>query len=182
MSIVSLISSDQELVKWALAMINGIIEDDRSRIKLLADLQKSKVTLKKCDCIGTLSSYLMRHREDAQLRPNRDLAAHTLAQLIGFRGWNANNQEECSEAQNFLTYLLDDARDNDAVMTRQAYTHCLMYLLKLNELTSVFIRHRGFDVLKKLLTKSCQGDAQIAYNVCCCFWILSYHKDAMPMF
>ena len=38
MEIVKNISHDQEIVRWALAMINGIIEDDRSRIKLLADL------------------------------------------------------------------------------------------------------------------------------------------------
>ena len=107
MDIVRAVTHDQEIVRWALAIINGIIEDDRSRIKLLADLQKSRVPSKQCNCINTLSSYLMRFKDDPNQRVNRDLAAHTLAQLISYRGYNKNNVEESQEAQNFLTYLLD---------------------------------------------------------------------------
>ena len=161
---------------WALSLINGIIEDDRSRIRLLADLQKSRVPNKACDCINILMSVYMRNVNPEQRRI-RDLAAHTLAQLISYRGYE--NHKEAAEQ--FLTQLLD-AKDKPEKLSRQVYTHCFMYLLKLNELTAVFIRHNGFAALKSLLTSDCPHDAQIAYNVCCCFWILSYHKDALPHF
>lgn len=175
-SIISAIASDPEFTMWALALINGMIEDDRSRIRLLADLQKSRVQSKQCDCINILMSVYMRNVDDKN-RMIRDLAAHTLAQLISYRGYE--NHKEAAEQ--FLTQLLD-AKDKPQKLSRQTYTHCFLYLLKLNELTAVFIRHNGFDALKKLLTSDCQRDSQIAYNVCCCFWILSYHKDAMPHF
>lgn len=38
LSIVSKISSEPDLVRWALALINGIIEDRRDRIKHLAQI------------------------------------------------------------------------------------------------------------------------------------------------
>ena len=38
LSIVSKVSSETELIKWALALINGIIEDRRDRIKYLAQI------------------------------------------------------------------------------------------------------------------------------------------------
>jgi len=65
-------------------MINGIIEDDRTRIRHLEAMQKSHSPDKKHDCINTLQSYLIRHRsegekEEPKFRMHRDLAAHTLA-------------------------------------------------------------------------------------------------------
>ena len=58
LQIVAKISSEPLLVKWALAMINGIIEDNRSRIKFLAQIQKSYNREKKLDCIRILVSFL----------------------------------------------------------------------------------------------------------------------------
>mmetsp|Transcript_37560 Transcript_37560/g.49410 ORF Transcript_37560/g.49410 Transcript_37560/m.49410 type:complete len:101 (-) Transcript_37560:885-1187(-) len=99
-------------------------------------------------------SYLMRHIQDPKQRQSRDLAAHTLAQLIAYRGYE-NHREA---AENFLNYLLD-ARDKPEKLSRQTYSHCFMYILKLNELGTVFIRHAGFEALKRLLTSDCQSDA-----------------------
>ena len=81
--IVDKVSSDMELVRWALALVNGIVEDNRSRIRYLTLLQKSRSgqAEKKLDCIRILSSYLSQNT-DVLYRPQRDLAAHTLAQLI----------------------------------------------------------------------------------------------------
>lgn len=36
--------------------------------------------------------------------------------------------------------------------------------------------------MRNILINDCKADAQIAYNVCCCFWILSDHKFALPEF
>ena len=58
-----------------------------------------------------------------------------------------------------------------------------MYMLKINQMAEQFVRNRGFQILHKILTSTaCQQDAQIAYNICCCFWILSYHKFALVHF
>lgn len=37
-------------------------------------------------------------------------------------------------------------------------------------------------ILQKLLREECLSNGQIAYNVCCTLWILSYHKFALSHF
>ena len=104
LQIIGKISSEPELVKWALAMLNGIIEDRRDRIKHLATIQKSQNSNKKLDCIRILCSYLNQQMDQEQ-RAERDMAAHTLAQLISFTGLG-NKGIFRDEANNFLNYLL----------------------------------------------------------------------------
>lgn len=111
LQIVSKISSEPELVRWALALINGIIEDRRDRIKFMAQLQKSSNPNKKLDCIRILNSYLNQQME-ADQKHERDMAAHTLAQLISNTGLG-NKGIFKEEASNFLNYLLQ-AKDNPA--------------------------------------------------------------------
>lgn len=105
------------------------------------------------------------------------MAAHTLAQLISYTGIEKN----MLDATNFLNYLIQ-IKDQADQLSRHTYTHSLMYLLKINQLAQEFTNKRGFHILHKLLVQDCQQDAQIAYNVCCCLWILSYHKFALPLF
>ena len=81
---------------------------------------------KKVDCIYILTSFLNQNSDVAQ-RPQRDLAAHTLAQLISFCNYE-KNKEACDT---FLTYLLN-AKDDKAALSRHTYTHSLMYVLKIN--------------------------------------------------
>ena len=57
-----------------------------------------------------------------------------------------------------------------------------MYMLRINELAREFINKRGFLILVKILENESQTDGQIAYNVTCAFWILSYHEFALPLF
>ena len=111
-NIVAKISSDAPLVKWALAMINGILEDDRSRVKQMAKLQKSFNKEIQVDCINILMSYLTQNSA-TQNRCERDLAAHTLAQLIAYAGIDKNQEA----ASNFLVYLLS-AKDQPGRLSR----------------------------------------------------------------
>lgn len=103
LQIVSMVSSEPELVRWALALVNGIIEDNRNRIRFLSLLQKSKSgqAEKKLDCIRILHSYLIQNT-DVKTRPERDLASHILAQLIAHAGIQKNSEE----ALNYMHYLL----------------------------------------------------------------------------
>ena len=57
-----------------------------------------------------------------------------------------------------------------------------MYVLKINQLAEQFVQNRGFHVLVQILQQDSQQDGQIAYNVCTCFWILSYHRFALHLF
>lgn len=78
LAIVNKVSSDPELTKWALALLNGIIEDRRDRIRHLAQIQKSSNPNKKLDCIRILSSFLNQNSEEDK-RLDREMAAHTLS-------------------------------------------------------------------------------------------------------
>jgi hypothetical protein len=63
-----------------------------------------------------------------------------------------------------------------------AYTFALMYLLKTNELAKEFVDMNGFDLYARLLDKDCIEDYQIAYNVICALWVISYHEFAIKGF
>ena len=84
------------------------------------------------------------------------MAAHTLSQLISFTGLG-NKGAFKDEAVNFLNYLLQ-AKDQATTLSRAAYTHSLMYLLRINELSQEFINKRGFMILHKLLINESQQD------------------------
>ena len=174
-------------------MINGIIEDNRSRVKFCKQLQKSHARNKQVDCCGILAGFLTRTTDPKQ-KPDRDLAAHTLAQVIAYigatdkkKGQQRSNgieeeQKTISPEDTFLDYLLNTAASNFQSLSRQTYTHCLMYLLRINDVAQEFVSKDGFSTLLALLGDASQHDAQIAYNVCTCFWILSHHKFALRKF
>lgn len=171
------IHSEEGLTKWALALINGIIEDKRTRLKRLVAIQKSKSKERYLDLIGILQSFLVRSM-DGPRRQERDLAAHTLAMLI-----EALEYKNCQDvASNFLNYLFE-IKDKPDAMSREAFTHCLMFLLKTNDLARDFIDRKGMKTIyHRLLQEECIENGQIAYNVCCTLWILSYHDFAMEPF
>ena len=64
----------------------------------------------------------------------------------------------------------------------QAYTSSLLVLLKTNELAKKFTDNQGFNILSNLLETNCLNSGQIAYNVVCTLWILSYHEFTVKHF
>ena len=64
----------------ALLIIDGILEDNRSRIQYLVNIQKSKNKEKHFDLIGVLDSFL--YQNNKHTTEQRDLATHILAMLI----------------------------------------------------------------------------------------------------
>ena len=74
------VNGDDNLVTYALLLIDGILEERRSRIDFLVDIQKSHNKERQQDLIGLLNSFLIKHGSDQRIQ--RDLAAHILAQLI----------------------------------------------------------------------------------------------------
>jgi len=57
-----------------------------------------------------------------------------------------------------------------------AYTFAIMTLMKTNELARLFEGSQNFKMLSNLLEKECLQSSQIAYQVVCTLWILSYHE------
>jgi len=57
-----------------------------------------------------------------------------------------------------------------------------MYLLKTNELAREFVDQHGFELYSQFLDKDCLEDHQLAYNVACGLWIISFHNFAMRGF
>jgi hypothetical protein len=75
--IVKRVNSDDKLVTYALLLIDGILEERRSRIQYLINIQSSFKKDKKEDLIGVLNSFLFKHSGPQVVQ--RDLAAHILA-------------------------------------------------------------------------------------------------------
>lgn len=187
-SIVSNVKGDAMMTYHALALINGIIEDKRTRIKLLVSIQSSANKERQLDLIGILNSFLIQSHEMDQ-QHHRDLAAHTLAMLI-----EAYEYKKCAQAaKNFMIFLFEQKdiyiaqaqrvkNPKIAMLSKTAFTHCLMYMVKTNELAKDFVDRQGFQLFKALLQDDCIKNGQIAYNVCCALWILTYHPFALKGF
>lgn len=78
--IVKKVKGDPKLVTFALMLIDGILEDSRSRIQYLVNIQRSHKKEKKEDLIGVLNSFLWQN--NSKETEQRDLASHILAMLI----------------------------------------------------------------------------------------------------
>jgi len=186
--IVQNVKGDKDMTYHALAVINGILEDKRTRIKLLVSIQSSANEQRQLDLIGILNSFLVQSFEVDQ-QHHRDLAAHTLAILI-----EAYEYKKCAvAAKNFMNYLFDQSDTfmkqqsgaksaPQASLSKIAFTHCIMYMVKTNELARDFVDRKGFHLMQGFLQDDCLKNGQIAYNVCCALWILTYHPFAMKQF
>lgn len=127
------------------------------------------------DLIGILLSFITKF--NGKMRQECDMACHTLAMLI-----EAVEYKNCKDnANHFLTYLIDQ-RDKEQDMSREALTHCLMFLLKTNELAKKFVDNQGMLIYHRMLQRECITNGQIAYNVCCGLWILTALDAAMEHF
>ena len=175
-SIVEKIKGHKDLTTYVLCLLNGIIEDKRTRVRNFVAIQKSKNEDKQKDLIGILNSFIIQNSEKDNAQ--RDLAAHTLSMLI-----DAYEYDMCKDtARQFLNFLLQQRDDQERKLSDNAYTTCLMYLLKSNELAREFVDQRGFEIMQKFLQNQCIQDGQIAYNIVCCLWIISYHHFALKGF
>jgi hypothetical protein len=77
-AIVDQVASDKELVRFCLCLINGILEDKRTRIKSIISMQSSAT--KKVDTVAILFQFLQKCLPDDS--DERRLASHTLAMII----------------------------------------------------------------------------------------------------
>lgn len=129
--IVKKVKGDVKLVNYALMLIDGILEDSRTRIQYLVNIQRSHKKEKKEDLIGVLNSFLWQNNQSETLQ--RDLASHILAMMI-----EAHEYKNCHiEAKQFMNWLIEQKQNPS--LNINAYTFSLMYLLKTNELAKEFV-------------------------------------------
>jgi hypothetical protein len=59
-------TGDQKLITFALLLIDGILEDNRSRIQYLVNIQRSHKKEKREDLIGLLNSFLWQNNKSTE--------------------------------------------------------------------------------------------------------------------
>ena len=171
--VISKLRGQEMLITWALLYIDGMLEENRNRIKNIAAIQKSFKEERKMDCIHILQSFLISNTDSKNY--NRNSAARILSMLIEACGY-----DHCKEhAINFMNWIynFDSKR-----ISANAYTFSICYLVKINELAQEYVELNGINKLIEMLDNQCLSDYQIAYNVLVSLWILSYHDFAIKFF
>lgn len=74
------IKADKDLNFFVLALINGILEDKRTRVRNIIAMEKSANATKKVEAVRILFDFLLQNNHEGQDAINqRDLAAHSLS-------------------------------------------------------------------------------------------------------
>ena len=76
------VKGDEKLVTFALLLIDGMLEEKRSRIQYLVNIQSSHKKDKNQNLIEVLDSFLWSTKDSTEVQ--RDLVAHILAMLIEY--------------------------------------------------------------------------------------------------
>jgi hypothetical protein len=135
--IIENVNQRPELVQFALALLDGILEDKRTRVREFTLMEKSNKADKKVDTIGILYNYIVQNNQQGNSN-SLDLACHILACCI--------NDQKFSRVQfkapDFLRLLKDMFKENK--ISVHAYSACVVILMKHNELALEFIQIGGF--------------------------------------
>jgi hypothetical protein len=67
-------------------------------------------------------------------------------------------------------------------LSLNALSFALFTLVKTNHLAVELSNELGYKILQEFLEEACLNNAQIAYNIVGCLWILSYHEKSHPFF
>jgi len=70
----------------------------------------------------------------------------------------------------------------ETYLSLNALSFALFVLMKTNHLAREFCNELGYKILLEFLENECLTNAQIAYNIVGCLWILSYHDKSHIFF
>ena len=103
LEIVKSLYNDPDLVMYALCLMNGILEDMRTRVKHIVTLIKSQNETRKTDAIGILYKFLQSTSADAtpDTKDRCEVAAHTLSIIISAMQGNDWQFEAADNARKF---------------------------------------------------------------------------------
>ena len=168
---------DNELILYSLAHLDGILEDNRARVKFYVELMNEfKNPL---DMIKILDNFISKSQE----LYHRDIASHILVLLI-----DAQKYEKCEkDAKQFLIKITSQQekgfrpKDN-SILSLNALSFALVTMVKTNQLAREFSNVLGFQIMNEFLEGPCLDSPQIAYNIITALWILSYHDFSLKYF
>lgn len=166
--VIDKIRGHDDITTFALLYVDGLLEDNRERILNLVSIQHN-IKGNSMDLVHILLQFLIRNNSDNNNQ--RDLAARILAFLIEACGYE-KHQKEANDLLNWVHQA--DTKS----LSIYAYTHIVMYMVKINELASQFYDLNGMGKLSNFLDNECMQDYQIAYNVLVSLWIMSFHDYA----
>ena len=126
-TIVEKVKGDNELVMYALAHLDGILEDNRARaasyIALIDDFNAP------LNMIKILSDFLEQNVEKSDMAPHRDIAAHIISILIETADLEKlKNEFGMKPAEDFLNLLVRTKKQ--PALSPQAHTFALMTICK----------------------------------------------------
>ena len=144
------VGRNNEIIFFCLAHLDGILEDNRSRIKYYMALmtQDFKNPL---NMIKILVDFIQKSQEQS----HRDIASHILVLLI-----DAHKYEKCeSDARHFMNLITNGIINENSYLSPNALTFALMTLVKTNQLAMEFANPLGFNLLNELLEGACMNNA-----------------------
>jgi hypothetical protein len=146
--VIEKVKSEEMLIQFCLAHLDGILEDSRERISIFNDIENHFKTPK--GLISIMNSFI--HRNNSEDKLQRDIASHILALMI-----EAEKYERCEkEAKEFLLYLTLEKDIQSMKLSHQAYTFAVMTLLKTNELAKIFCADKtSFKIISDYLEGPC---------------------------
>lgn len=170
---------DNSLIFYALCHLDGILEDSRVRVKYYVDIMNDFKNA--VDLIKILVNFIT--KTDRQ--PARDIASHILVLLIDASGPKCE-----SDAKHFLAQVTQHFADginkkntkDEPFLSLMALSFALFTLVKTNSLAKELTNPLGYKILNEFLETECLQNAQIAYHIVGCLWILSYHDEALTFF
>lgn len=171
--IIDKVHGDEKLITFALLYIEGMLEENRTRIENFISIQNSFNEKRKKDLIGILLNFYISNTDAKNY--NRNTACRILGMLIEATGFEASKKH----AIDFMNSIY---KGETSRLSANAYTYTIMYLCKINELAQEFVELNGINKLLEMLDRECLSDYQIAYNVLVTLWILSYHDFALKYF
>lgn len=151
-SIVQNVTSDSKLTFFVLALIDGILEDQRSRAEHYSTLMSTHRKFK-TDCIGILMHFLQSSSSDEEIkRQSREMAANALSLIICYHEYEACQKH----AKDFMNWLMHEDSQGNSYVRDRCRTACLLHLCKANEMAKIFVEERrGFNLIVNLLQKAC---------------------------
>eukprot|EP00824_Muranothrix_gubernata_P020504 TRINITY_DN40968_c0_g1_i1.p1 TRINITY_DN40968_c0_g1~~TRINITY_DN40968_c0_g1_i1.p1 ORF type:complete len:464 (+),score=85.51 TRINITY_DN40968_c0_g1_i1:170-1393(+) len=169
--VIEKVQTDPKIVKYFALLLEGIVQDDTSKIQIFAKMQKNFKN--KTDVIGILLHFLISSAgADSDVK---DSISHLLAQVlatVGFKGFE-------TVCKDFLIWVIN-AQQSKSLST-YGTTKSLMALLKIGEVLKQFAESGGLRKLVRILQDEGE-DMQISYNVIACIWLLSFKPLSIPYF
>ncbi|KRX04842.1 Armadillo-type fold [Pseudocohnilembus persalinus] len=173
--IIDKVSYEQDLIKFVLPLLDGILTDDRKNIQFI---------IRNITNNGdkTLITALQRILQD----PKHNIIVHeAAAKILAFIYSELDSADFGGKQKDFLKQLLalkDSQLGNQQIkIGNYNFMTALVNLLKIESLVPIFLQNGGQNILSEFLKKY-SNDLQIAYYTLLNVWLISFSQEAQEHF